>query len=673
MNCKNLSRDNCLPPNCKYINGAKRKYCRNNTRNARNNNVRNNLTKKNLSKPVLSKKVSRCKGLAKNNCFQPCRYVNTPKRQYCRISGKKNTEKVEKATNTISRFISKTISNRRLQRLASSPRASPRAPSPRAPSPRTPSPRAPSPSAPSPRAPSPRASSRASSRASITPYSRVSSPVHSSMPNLTSASPTPRSRVPSPRASSRASPRVPSPRASSRASSPTPSSRASSPTPSSRASSPTPSSRASSPSNQIEKVNKAKGIIGKFLYKNKDKIRANFLRTVCSDSGVCIAFGRESEKINDFFKFFQNFDYMTNHNIIKSGANGTIVKIDYEREQYKSYAVLKKIKKASSDSLMYEYMVGRFFINNVYKKFPSFLQTYGFINHDDITTLKDQPIRNMNIADVNRGISLSCTNPNKILLLLENVSNPVTLAEHIASLSLPMLRLFITEELFKILFQVYYTLSVLRDVFTHYDLHLNNVLLYEPIVNGYIEYHYHYEGELISFNSRYIVKIIDYGRCYFSTARFTPRKIHQKICRLPECNKDGEVCGRDSGYKFFYTADADIKRNFYINKLVNNKSHDLRLLKSLNMEIPKNIKISPQIDKMLKFLLTKTIYKSNYGTPQILASGLPNNINNVNDAFDVIKRAVITLPISTVYDYLNKIGDLNVFDNGRDMDFRERV
>ena len=98
MNCKNLSRDNCLPPNCKYINGAKRKYCRNNTRNARNNNVRNNLTKKVLSKkvlskPVLTKKVSRCKGLAKNNCFQPCRYVNTPKRQYCRISGKKNTEK----------------------------------------------------------------------------------------------------------------------------------------------------------------------------------------------------------------------------------------------------------------------------------------------------------------------------------------------------------------------------------------------------------------------------------------------------------------------------------------------------------------------------------------------------------------------------------------------------
>jgi hypothetical protein len=498
------------------------------------------------------------------------------------------------------------------------------------------------------------------------------------MPSLTSSPPTPRSRplssiAPSPRAPSSRAPssRAPSSRApSSRAPSP----RASSPTPSSRASSPTPSSRASSPSNQIEKVNKAKGIIGKFLYKNKDKIRANFLRTVCSDSGVCITFGKESEKINDFFKFFENFDYMTNHNIITSGANGTIVKIDYEREHYKSYAILKKIKRAEADNLMYEYMVGRFFINNEYKKFPSFLQTYGFINHDDITTLKNQPIRNMNmnIADVNRGISLSCTNPNKILLLLENVSDPVTLREKIARLSLPILSSFITQELFKILFQVYYTLSVLRNVFTHYDLHPANILLYEPIAGSYIEYHYHYQGELISFNSRYIVKIIDYGRCYFSLGRFTPKKIHQKLCRIPECNKDGEVCGHDSGHTFFYTADADIRRNHYINKLANNQSHDLRLLKELNRTTPK-VKISPQIDGMLKFLFTKINYNSQYGTPQMLASGLPNNINNVNDAFHVIKRAVITLPISTVYDYLNKIGELNVFDDGRDMDFRERV
>jgi len=106
--------------------------------------------------------------------------------------------------------------------------------------------------------------------------------------------------------------------------------------------------------------------------------------------------------------------------------------------------------------------------------------------------------------------------------------------------------------------------------------------------------------------------------------------------------------------------------------LVNNQSHDLKLLKELNRTTPK-VKISTQIDGMLKFLFTKINYNSQYGTPQMLASGFPRNINNVKDAFEAIKRAVTTLPISSVYNYLNKIGDLNVFDDGRDMEFRERV
>ena len=210
MSCKNLSRDNCLPPNCKYINGPKRKYCR---------NTINTINK--------TKKVSQCKGLAKNNCFQPCKYVDTQKRQYCRISGRKNVDKVEKATKTIRRFMSKTISNKRVRQ--------------------------------------------------VTP--RVSTP----MPSLISSS-TPRVSL-------------------------------------------SLSEKKLKRSRQIEKVNKAKNTIGNFLYKNREKIRANFLKMVCSDSGVCIAFGKESKKINDFFKFFDNFDYMTNYTILNNGGNGTVASV----------------------------------------------------------------------------------------------------------------------------------------------------------------------------------------------------------------------------------------------------------------------------------------------------------------------------------------------------------
>jgi hypothetical protein len=539
MNCKGLEEENCLLPNCKYINGSKRKYCRKNT-------------------TVNNRKVSQCKGLAKNNCYQPCKYVDTEKRQYCRISGKKNVEKVEKAKNTIRRFITKVITKKRESR---------------------------------------KNTSRKSSR-SISEKKRMRS-------------------------------------------------------------------------KQIEKVNKAKNTIGRFLYKNREKIRANYLKIVCSDSGVCIAFGKESKKINDFFKFFDNFDYMNNYTVLNNGANGTIVKIDYEREQYKSYAVLKKIIKASADSLMYEYIVGRFFINNVYKKFPSFLQTYGFVNSDDLAILKTQRILNLNSADIDNGIRLSCINPSKILLLLENVSKPMTLFSKIQSLSTPILKQFIINELFAILFQVYYTLNVLKNVFTHYDLHANNILLYEPIEDGYIDYHYHYNGEVITFKSRYIVKIIDYGRCYFRGLEFDTSEIYRKICNIIECNNRREVCGNKSGYSFFYTNEATIKHNHYINTLRNNNSHDLRLLKDILRFLPK-IKISSEIDKPLSFLLNKTKYKKNYGTPELLTSGLPTKIHNVTDAFHFIKDTILSLPIPS-FDGLNKIGDLTIYDDGRDMDFIERV
>ena len=37
-------------------------------------------------------------------------------------------------------------------------------------------------------------------------------------------------------------------------------------------------------------------------------------------------------------------------------------------------------------------------------------------------------------------------------------------------------------------------LSIIKNNFTHYDLHYENVFLYEPLKNKYIEYHY-YKGQ----------------------------------------------------------------------------------------------------------------------------------------------------------------------------------
>jgi hypothetical protein len=44
---------------------------------------------------------------------------------------------------------------------------------------------------------------------------------------------------------------------------------------------------------------KEKELIQKFMIKHRHKIRLEYLKAICSDSGVCIAFGRESQKIKD--------------------------------------------------------------------------------------------------------------------------------------------------------------------------------------------------------------------------------------------------------------------------------------------------------------------------------------------------------------------------------------
>ena len=47
--------------------------------------------------------------------------------------------------------------------------------------------------------------------------------------------------------------------------------------------------------------------IGKFLRRADPRIRTKFLKSVCSDAGVCIAFGREAATIKTHFANFANF------------------------------------------------------------------------------------------------------------------------------------------------------------------------------------------------------------------------------------------------------------------------------------------------------------------------------------------------------------------------------
>ena len=66
-----------------------------------------------------------------------------------------------------------------------------------------------------------------------------------------------------------------------------------------------------------------------------------------------------------------------------------------------------------------------------------------------------------------------------------------------------------------VLFQVYAFLRIYQNVFTHYDLHIENVLLISiPNHTLYFSYTDTNSKQKIAFISKYLVKIIDYGSYY---------------------------------------------------------------------------------------------------------------------------------------------------------------
>ena len=126
---------------------------------------------------------------------------------------------------------------------------------------------------------------------------------------------------------------------------------------------------------------KASVIISNFIEKSD-----LFLKTICSDSGMCIALGKKTDDINSYFKGFVNFEYALSpiKKIGQVSANGFIKEIAYEKAGYKSFAILKSEQNIHADNLVYEYAVGKNFINIVNKLYPCFVETYGlYFYHDN--------------------------------------------------------------------------------------------------------------------------------------------------------------------------------------------------------------------------------------------------------------------------------------------------
>ena len=215
-------------------------------------------------------------------------------------------------------------------------------------------------------------------------------------------------------------------------------------------------------------------------------------------------------------------------------------------------------------------------------------------------------------------------------------------------------------------------LSSLKNNFTHYDLHLNNIIIYEPVKNSYIQYHYYLENnEIVSFKSPFIAKIIDYGGSFFddknkNNTYSSSNKILSEICDI--C----ENCGIAVG--FGKLKDDPVEISHYISSKTNNISHDLRLLYSLiglkNIR-DNNSEFYNLLNKLLK-------YNSKFGTPEITEDGFNMNdiskssINNVVDGMYFLKYCINNIQKSSYenkYSNYQKLGDMYIYYNGRSMEW----
>uniref|UniRef100_A0A6C0JZW4 Protein kinase domain-containing protein n=1 Tax=viral metagenome TaxID=1070528 RepID=A0A6C0JZW4_9ZZZZ len=319
--------------------------------------------------------------------------------------------------------------------------------------------------------------------------------------------------------------------------------------------------------------------IQRFMNRTKHKRREMYLKSICSEAGVCIAFGIEAVKIKEYFR---NFSFVLVDRIKKIGApsaNGFVNELQYTKRGYNAYAVLKSSTSFTADNLMYEYRVGQF-LNKMSFLFPCFLETYGLFKYKSSEKWLNMKTNSMT-PDVFRtllvpqpfDLKVGCSESRYMAVLIQHIRGCKTVKE--------ILNEHTFQHILPILFQVYYPLFHMRKKFTHYDLHMENVVLYEPVPGKYIQFHYQTETGVISFKSPYIVKIIDYGRSYIHDGE-TSKDIYEQVCQLDECKPK---CGEYNGFSTFPLSN---KRDFYhIVSQKKNESHDLRFLNSVLKELKK--------------------------------------------------------------------------------------
>lgn len=342
---------------------------------------------------------------------------------------------------------------------------------------------------------------------------------------------------------------------------------------------------------------------------NASKSLLIHLKEVCHNVGICLSLNYQYTEIMTLFNNFNDFTKLViprkyfsseiNVPIISSsGINGLIRLLHYrekiDNETYDAYCVMKISKETKSDNLGYEYLVGKYLTNKLCREFPIFVPTYGLYldNRPSVTRLDDPATTSMDRSVFSSLIPLDY--PTNINEICKRSKNLCLLGQYYSEFT--ELRTYIDNQRSKnynevpfIVFQLYYALYHTREIFTHYDLNLGNIGIIELPNNSYIRYKYELKNHLdnditIEFSSKYIVKLIDYGRSFFSGTDENNNPINSGD--LLRFLRESGLCVYS--YADLYAKMTEIGFVFNPDKNVypgrSHQSHDLRLLDILKIK-----------------------------------------------------------------------------------------
>jgi hypothetical protein len=388
---------------------------------------------------------------------------------------------------------------------------------------------------------------------------------------------------------------------------------------------------------------------------------------VCSDSGECLAFGRNIGEIHKLFGGFTDFKYALRH-VKKLGGdsvNGFVREITYKHGEYTARAALKSANNRYATNLVYEYHIGKRFINLQTYKFPCFISTYGLFyynsdaEHDNMRMYPerysdDGPDWGKTLTPAQIDYARACRDGQRACILIQHLKG-VTFRrscwdEH-----------FLQYDAAYVLFIVYHALKSMSTQFTHYDLHDENVLLFRPSTTHVVEYVYHTSGGVIQFKCAFVPKIIDYGTAYCAVVSDAVLA----DLKTPDC-KSLNGYGQMQGFTHLKMASRD-----GLTSLRKNESHDLRLAHGLT-RIEETPPVLAELCSRIKYGVGAQRGDERYMTTEDTTLHPDGTvIANVTDMYNELAKLVTAraLPESA----LPVLGTFHIYDDGSDMTYMRRA